>query len=117
MELFDLIDGLPLLPGSEFFYLIDDNRDGVMVKQGAADNSSLLFDRKLFNFLAYKPSPNSSSFIEENYGKWHKINDTFEDLRSVKVTSCRRRNLRGAELRASLVVTNNETLKHLDDYL
>lgn len=36
----DLIDELPLLPSSEFFYLIDDNGD-VMVKQGVTTDSSI----------------------------------------------------------------------------
>lgn len=35
MDFFDLIDELPLLPSSEFFYLIDDN-DDIMVKQGVS---------------------------------------------------------------------------------
>lgn len=37
-KIFDLIDELPLLPSSEFFFLIDSNDDNedVMVKQGAA---------------------------------------------------------------------------------
>lgn len=50
------------------------------------------------------------------YGKWTKVNDSFIDLRVIKVTSKRRRNLSGAELKASLVVTDNETLNHLEDY-
>lgn len=54
--------------------------------------------------------------ITEIYGKWEKAEDTFVDLRKIKVTSKRRWNLMGTELKASLVVTNNETLNHLDDY-
>lgn len=58
----------------------------------------------------------NSSLITESFGKWLKVSDSFKDLRVIKVTSKRRRDLMGAELKASLVVTNNETLKHLEDY-
>lgn len=54
--------------------------------------------------------------LEEMYGNWLSINDTFIDLRLVKITSRRRRNLNGAKLKSSMVVTNNETLNHLEDY-
>lgn len=124
MKFFDSIDELPLLPSSEFFYLIDDN-DDIMVKQGVSVDDywqhylhieSHL--KKLFSILtAYKPSMNSSSFIVEKYGKWHRHNDTFKNLQSIGVTSRRRQNLRGSKLKASLVVTNNDTLNHLNDYL
>lgn len=68
-----------------------------------------------FLFQVYKASLDSP-LITEMYGKWFKVNDSFIDLRKVKVTSRRRRNLMGAKLNASMVVTNNDTLKHLTDY-
>lgn len=57
-----------------------------------------------------------TQLLTEVFGKWSKVNSTFEDLRKVKVTSLRRRNLLGAKLKASMVVTNNDTLSHLEDY-
>lgn len=57
-----------------------------------------------------------TQLLTEIFGKWSKVNNTFEDLRKVKVTSLRRRNLLGAKLKASMVVTNNDTLSHLEDY-
>lgn len=57
-----------------------------------------------------------SELIEEVYGKWSKENNSFKDLRLVKITSRRRQNLRLTNLKASMVITNNDTLNHLDDY-
>lgn len=57
-----------------------------------------------------------SELIEEVYGKWSKENNSFQDLRLVKITSRRRQNLRLTNLKASMVITNNDTLNHLDDY-
>lgn len=54
--------------------------------------------------------------IIETFGKWNEMNDTFTDLRVNKITSRRRQNLFGAKLKASMVVTNNETMNHLEDY-
>lgn len=57
-----------------------------------------------------------SELIEEIYGKWSKKNNSFTDLRSTKITSRRRQNLKRTNLKASMVITNNDTLNHLDDY-
>lgn len=57
-----------------------------------------------------------SELIEEIYGKWSNENNSFTDLRSTKITSRRRQNLRRTILKASMVITNNDTLNHLDDY-
>ena len=57
-----------------------------------------------------------SELIEEIYGKWSKENNSFTDLRLIKITSRRRQNLRRTNLKASMVITNNDTLNHLDDY-
>lgn len=40
----------------------------------------------------------------------------FYDIRNTSITSRRRQNLQGILLRASMVVTNNDTLNHLTDY-
>lgn len=42
--------------------------------------------------------------------------DRFIDYRETKVISRRRQNLRGINLKASIVITNNDTLNHLNDY-
>lgn len=44
------------------------------------------------------------------------INATFIDKRTTTITSRRRQNLQGIQMRASMVVTNNDTLNHLTDY-
>lgn len=43
-------------------------------------------------------------------------NGQFIDYRSNPITSRRRQNLFGLHLKASMVVTNNDTLNHLTDY-
>lgn len=43
-------------------------------------------------------------------------NGQFIDGRSKQITSQRRQNLLGLRLKASMVVTNNDTLNHLSDY-
>lgn len=58
----------------------------------------------------------NAPLIIETFGEWNEMNDTFSDLRKNKITSRRRQNLLGAKLTASMVVTNNETMNHLEDY-
>lgn len=43
-------------------------------------------------------------------------NKHFIDLRSSSITSRRRMNLSGYNFKASMVITNNNTLNHLTDY-
>lgn len=43
-------------------------------------------------------------------------NNHFIDLRSTSITSRRRINLSGYNFKASMVLTNNDTLNHLNDY-
>lgn len=54
--------------------------------------------------------------IEETFGKWFQNNDSINDLREVKVTSRRRQNLQGTTLRAAMVITNVDSLNHLEDH-
>lgn len=56
----------------------------------------------------------SMPLILEPYGNIE--NGQFIDDRSVQITSRRRQNLLGLRLKASMVVTNNDTLNHLIDY-
>lgn len=44
------------------------------------------------------------------------VDGHFIDERTSYITSRRRQNLQATDLRASMVVTNNETLYHLTDY-
>lgn len=65
--------------------------------------------------LAYKTA-DDSPILTETFGKWNRVDDTFQDLRQVRISSRRRKNLRQAKLKASMVVTNADTLNHLEDY-
>ncbi|XP_055315345.1 ionotropic receptor 75a-like [Sitodiplosis mosellana] len=56
----------------------------------------------------------SMPLIVESFGNIE--NGQFIDYRSTQITSRRRQNLLGLQLRASMVVTNNDTLNHLSDY-
>lgn len=62
----------------------------------------------------YCISVRSISLMMENVGRI--IDNEFIDLRWTPITSLRRKNLYGLDLRASMVVTNNDTLIHLTDY-
>lgn len=93
----DFFRNYPILPSAEIFFFLTANDDDISVKQ---------------IYRVAKDFP----LIEENYGKYLTKNDTFVDLRLHPVTSRRRRNLMGAQLNASLVVTHNDTLQHLHDY-
>lgn len=93
----DLFQNYPILPSAEIFFFFTANDDEILVKQ-------------IYRVAEDFP------LIQEIYGKYSTKNDTFVDLRSHPVTSRRRRNLMGAQLNASLVVTHNDTLQHLHDY-
>ncbi|EAT33628.1 AAEL014087-PA [Aedes aegypti] len=56
----------------------------------------------------------ATEVIDETFGFWNK--GMIVNLQNIKQSSVRRRNLNGLKLRASVVVTHNETLKHLEDY-
>lgn len=56
----------------------------------------------------------SMPLIQEQFGVIKNLE--FIDYRSTSITSRRRQNLFGLHLRASMVVTNNDTLNHLSDY-
>lgn len=93
----DFFQNYPILPSAEIFFFFTANDNEIFVKQ-------------IYRVAEDFP------LIEEIYGKYSTKNDTFVDLRSHPVTSRRRRNLMGAQLNASLVVTHNDTLQHLHDY-
>lgn len=56
----------------------------------------------------------SMSLIFEPFGNIE--SGQFTDYRSTSITSRRRQNLSGLHLKASMVVTNNDTMNHLTDY-
>lgn len=56
----------------------------------------------------------SMPLILEHFGNIE--NGQFTDGRRIQITSRRRQNLLGLHLKASMVVTNNDTLNHLSDY-
>lgn len=90
------IENLNILPNSELFFLsYDQSRDLTSIYQ------------------FYKIS-SSDNLITEQFGLID--NNKFIDQRTTPVTSRRRQNLQQTQLKASMVITNNETLKHLNDY-
>lgn len=54
------------------------------------------------------------SLIVEQFGRIS--NGEFVDYRDTPITSRRRHNLFGLKLKASMVITDNDTLDHLTDY-
>lgn len=57
-----------------------------------------------------------SDLIEETFGRWFEKNKSVIDLRDIKITSRRRQNLQGSILNAAMVITNNDSLNHLEDH-
>lgn len=55
------------------------------------------------------------SLIIELFGIWS--NNELHNYLTTHVTSRRRQNLKGAFLKASMVVTDNNTLNHLEDFV
>lgn len=51
----------------------------------------------------------------ETYGNWSSA-DGINDFRTSHINSRRRINLHGTKITMSLVITNNDSLYHLDDY-
>ncbi|XP_055603749.1 ionotropic receptor 75a-like [Uranotaenia lowii] len=89
------LKSLPLLVSSEIFIIIKASPTYFEVKQ------------------LYKIYEQESLSVED-FGIWD--SGTFRDVRLGKVTSIRRLNLNGHTLKASMVVTDPETLNHLEDY-
>uniref|UniRef100_A0A182NM91 Ionotropic glutamate receptor C-terminal domain-containing protein n=1 Tax=Anopheles dirus TaxID=7168 RepID=A0A182NM91_9DIPT len=97
----DILKALPILVSSEFFVLLKEDDQAIRFIQ------------------VYKVS-RDSEVLTENYALWKRNSSFLEgqliDLRDQKVTSVRRKNLHGHSLRASMVITNPDTLNHLTDY-
>lgn len=95
-KLLEIFQDLPILPKAEIY--------------------CLNFHTNTFNIhveMIYRIGQ-SEPLIVEPFGVI--INDEFVDYRSTNIISRRRQNFQGYNLRASIVVTENDTLTHLDDY-
>lgn len=88
---------LPILPKSEIFYIF----------KHISANNNVRIDQ------IYRTGIDSP-LVFEQFGII--ANHRFIDYRRIQVTSKRRQNLLGLNLKASMVITNNDTLEHLSDY-
>lgn len=91
-----MLQNLPILPKNELFY----------VKTDKTTNESKV--EQLYRVDMKMP------LIIEQIG-WI-LNGEFIDQRNTPIVSQRRRNLFDLKLKASMVITNNDTLNHLTDY-
>lgn len=92
----ELFKHLPILPRSEIFFI-------------SCEHESISYEiKEVYRTALDQP------LLLVNVGKI--LNGTFNDDRTSSITSRRRQNLHGIKLNASMVVTNNDTLKHLTDY-
>lgn len=66
------------------------------------------------NVLQVYSAAATATLVTENVGRI--VDNEFVDSRWTPIVSQRRKNLFGLNFRASMVVTNNETLNHLTDY-
>ncbi|GAB0092588.1 Ionotropic glutamate receptor [Sergentomyia squamirostris] len=92
----DSFEDLPIFSSSEIFILISDD-ENITVKQVYR------------HFL-------ESKVKEEVFGIYQVEERIFEDQRKTGITSRRRQNVDRGLLRASLVITHNDSLNHLTDY-
>lgn len=67
-----------------------------------------------FNIIQMYTASATATMIMENVGRI--VDNEFIDFRSTRIVSERRKNLLGMHFKASMVVTNNDTLNHLTDY-
>lgn len=91
----------PVLVSSELFATVHESERSVRVVQvyRVAHDTELLIE----DFLRWRTDDDGARMVRE-------------DLRTEKVTAVRRQNLHGHTLRASMVITNPETIHHLTDY-
>ncbi|XP_050074306.1 ionotropic receptor 75a-like [Anopheles maculipalpis] len=99
----ETLKNLPVLVSSEVFVMLKETVDLIRFAQ------------------VYRVSRNTE-LLTENYALWTRSTvgaserGLLQDLRTHKVTSVRRKNLHGHQLRASMVITNPDTMNHLTDY-
>lgn len=92
----EIFEPYRILPRSEIYAMYDESdTDAIVVKQ------------------IYRTAP-LEDIIIENTGNI--VDGAFIEEHMSHITSRRRQNLRGLALKASMVVTNNDTLNHLTDY-
>lgn len=90
-----VFEGAPILTDSKIYFLLSENKFLVKVQE-------------VFRYVMESP------LNFENFGYFE--GQSFHNLRTLKVDSIRRKNLNGITLRASLVITNNDSINHLYDY-
>uniref|UniRef100_A0A182SYQ8 Ionotropic receptor 75a N-terminal domain-containing protein n=1 Tax=Anopheles maculatus TaxID=74869 RepID=A0A182SYQ8_9DIPT len=97
----DVLKDLPVLVSSEVFVMLKEDVDSI-------------------RFLQVYRVSRHTKLLTESYALWTRSTDggrgQMQDLRTQKVTSVRRKNLHGHHLRASMVITNPDTMNHLTDY-
>lgn len=68
-----------------------------------------------YSFAVYKIHSTVEAITFEPFGRWS--NETgLLDERSTRILSRRRRDLKGRTISVSMVLTNNDSINHLDDY-
>lgn len=96
-KLIDMLYDKPIFPMSEIYYAYSAlNSDDISIK------------------MIYKISQNSDIIFDE-FGTFY-LNGTFDDKRSTSNIIQSRQYLTGHEFKASMVITNNDSLNHLSDY-
>ncbi|XP_052859873.1 ionotropic receptor 75a-like [Anopheles cruzii] len=92
---FGVLQPCPVLLSSEVFLMMPESEQAILFAQ------------------VYRVSRDAELRVED-YARWSATR--MEELRTEKVTSVRRKNLYGHQLRASMVITNPDTIHHLTDY-
>lgn len=103
----DLFANVAILPNSEIYFIMEAQNKTFNYRQSM---SSKYFFQNIYTFFSVYRTAIDQPLIVENFFP-NSPNERHE-LTAIS----RRRNLGGIELRASMVVTNNDSLNHLDDY-
>lgn len=114
-KILNLLADSPIMPLSEIYYISKNTRNETIFKQGQARFIIPTTMQHIFLVLnaAYRTSM-SQPLQLEMFGIYS--GKKFHDYDRERTVVSRRKDLNGIELRASMVVTNNDTLNHLTDY-
>lgn len=105
----NLFENSSILPNSEIYFITKVDNQTFNFFQSKSFFSFLPKPSLIILFLVYRTAINQPLIIEKF------LPNSLTDENELTVIS-RRRDLNGIELRASMVVTNNDSLNHLDDY-
>uniref|UniRef100_A0A336M5H9 CSON011044 protein n=1 Tax=Culicoides sonorensis TaxID=179676 RepID=A0A336M5H9_CULSO len=102
----DFLENQNLIHGINLHYVGVGSDFTLILKENEENNKFII--QKVYKIHRFAP------MSIEFHGKWW--NSTYTGSENHPIISRRRQNLRGSTIRASMVITHNDSLNHLDDY-